>query len=343
MIIIQLAGGLGNQMFQYALYLQLKSLGKEVKIDDVAGFVQDAQRDPALMAFGIDYERPTAEELREMLDSSMMPWSRVRRKLFGRKKRSYFEADKSYHPEIMEWDDIYLEGYWQTEKYFDGVSETVRAAYNMDRLLQYVRQQERESGKSIEPDAVMEFGRNLHQNKEKTHDAQSESQQWTVDEWLTKITTTESVSVHIRRGDYLLPENQKLFGGICTEAYYRSAMMQIKKEHPNCTFYLFTNDKEWAGEWIATGLNADKETNSAETVSTELRPEDIEIINLSRHSDYAEFVLMSRCRHHILANSSFSWWASYLNRNPEKTVFAPAKWLNGWECEDIYRADMRRI
>ncbi|MBD5448874.1 MAG: alpha-1,2-fucosyltransferase [Lachnospiraceae bacterium] len=379
MIIIQLAGGLGNQMFQYALYLQLKSLGKEVKIDDVAGFAQDAQRDPALMPFGIDYERPTAEELREMLDSSMMPWSRVRRKLFGRKKRSYFEADKRYHPEVMEWDDIYLEGYWQTEKYFEGVSEAVKAAYDTDWLLQYVRQQERASARSIEQNARAETGRsiehnagaesgrsimqntgtesgqsieqnvdlkscgNLYSNTEKTHDAQAELPQRTVDEWLTKITSTESVSVHIRRGDYLLPENQRLFGGICTEAYYRNAMMQVKKEHPNCTFYLFTNDKEWAGEWIATGLNADKKTNSAATVSTELRTEDIEIINLSRHSDYAEFVLMSRCRHHILANSSFSWWASYLNRNPEKTVFAPAKWLNGWDCEDIYRADMRRI
>ncbi len=59
--------------------------------------------------------------------------------------------------------------------------------------------------------------------------------------------------------------------------------------------------------------------------------------------DYAEFLLMSRCRHNILANSSFSWWASYLNKNPHKTVLAPDRWLNGWDCEDFYRADMQKV
>ena len=99
MVIIQLAGGLGNQMFQYALYLQLKELGREVKIDDVSGFAEDPQRLPALAPFGITYERPSEEELIKMLDSSMQPWSRVRRKLFGRLKKSYFEGSKL--PEVL--------------------------------------------------------------------------------------------------------------------------------------------------------------------------------------------------------------------------------------------------
>ena len=67
MVIIQLAGGLGNQMFQYALYLQLKDLGREVKIDDVSGFAEDAQRIPALAPFGITYERASREELQRCL------------------------------------------------------------------------------------------------------------------------------------------------------------------------------------------------------------------------------------------------------------------------------------
>ena len=73
---------------------------------------------------------------------------------------------------------------------------------------------------------------------------------------------------------------------------------------------------------------------------------DIERVRISgkrRDADYAEFVLMSRCKHHILANSSFGWWASYLNPNPEKTVFAPARWLNGADCRDCYRRDMETI
>lgn len=328
MVIIQLAGGLGNQMFQYALYLQLKSLGKTVKIDDVAGFAQDAQRDPALKYFGIEYERATAEELRQMLDSSMLPWARVRRKLFGRKKKSYFEADKRFHPEIMEWDDIYLEGYWQTEKYFAGVSQEVRAAYDTDRLLQFADAAMRDNG------------------------------EWcTAAKWLAQINDTESVSVHIRRGDYLLPENQELFGGICTEAYYLRAMEQMKREHPECIFYIFTNDKQWIREQITEAETADqaeasdeaKAKNRIETVDRSVITDQIKIVEIpetagtAEQRDYAEFALMSKCRHHILANSSYSWWASYLCRNPHKTVLAPERWLNGWDCTDIYREDMQRV
>ena len=115
MVIIQLAGGLGNQMFQYALYLQLKDLGREVKIDDVSGFAEDPQRMPALAPFGVSYDRPSGEEMIRMLDSSMLFWHRVRRKLFGRHKKSYFEQGKLFIPDVLTWDDIYLEGYWQTE------------------------------------------------------------------------------------------------------------------------------------------------------------------------------------------------------------------------------------
>ena len=320
MIIIQLAGGLGNQMFQYALYLQLKSLGREVKVDDVSGFVQDAKRDPMLAVFGITYERSSVKELERMLDSSPLPWNRVRRKLFGRKKKAYFEEDKRYHPEIMTWDDIYLEGYWQTEKYFEAVADQVRRVYDTDRVLRYIR----ENDPAVGRDDSVTGNRKTHKGKK------------SVEDWLAQITSTESVSVHVRRGDYLLPENQALFGGICTEAYYGEAMKQMKREHPNCRFYLFTNDKEW----IRQQLDIQKEAD----IRAEVVPiGDMEIVDLEEQSDYAEFVLMSKCRHNILANSSFSWWASYLNTNRDKTVLAPAGWLNGWDCEDFYRKDMHKV
>lgn len=305
MIIIQLAGGLGNQMFQYALYLQLKSLGKEVKIDDASGFAEDEKRVPALGPFGVSYERPTRKELIQMLDSSLLPWSRVRRKLFGRKKKSYFEEDKRYHPEIMTWDDIYLEGYWQTEKYFEAIAHEVRHVYDTDRLL---------------------------------HDIKDSR----LEDWLRIIDSTQSVSVHVRRGDYLLPENQALFGGICTDTYYKEAIGRMMREQPDCRFYLFTNDKQWAKEQIAGYKKTMSCEPDAKAANAELY-NNIEVIDLGERNDYAEFVLMSRCKHNILANSSFSWWASYLNRNADKIVLAPDRWLNGWDCEDIYRKDMRRV
>lgn len=311
MVIVQLAGGLGNQMFQYALYLQLKSLGKLVKMDDRTGFAQDTKRKPALGPFGIFIDQATAGELERMLDSSPLLWNKVRRKIRGRKKKSYFEADKRYHPEVLGWDDIYLEGYWQTEKYFSGVTAQVKKIYDIDGLLSYLL----DEGQS-------ECGANkMRQGPDR---GAGIAERYMLEQWLEKINSCESVGIHIRRGDYLLPGNEELFGGICTEAYYKEAIGQMRRQYPGCRFYLFTNDKEWAGE------------------RTKQAP-DIEVVDGNGLSDHAEFALMGKCAHNILANSSFSWWASYLNKNPDKTVIAPERWLNGWDCRDIYRADMRTL
>ncbi len=292
MVIIQLAGGLGNQMFQYALYLQLQQLGRHVKIDEMTAFVQDEKREPALSVFGINYEKATVRELEQMLDSSPLLWHKIRRKLCGRKKKAYFEENKLFYPDVLKWDDIYLEGYWQTEKYFKGVESTVRQVYDMDRLLQHAI--------AVKDDAAGSY--------------------------LSRIDATESVSVHVRGGDYLLPQNTELFGGICTKDYYRKAMEQIREKHPDCTFFLFTNDKGFAKTQI-----------DAEFMR------DMTLIELPAGRDCEELAMMSRCRHNILSNSSFSWWASYLNQNPDKLVLAPDRWLNGWDCRDFYRDDMTVI
>lgn len=309
MVIIQLAGGLGNQMFQYALYLQLKSLGREVKIEDVSAFVQDAQREPALAPFGIHYDRPTKKELEKMLDSSMLPWHRVRRKLFGRHKKSYFEESKLFIPEVLTWDDIYLEGYWQSLRYFQDVEEQVRQAYNTDRLISHLQS--------------------------------ADLWRKSAEQYLDEINNTCSISVHVRGGDYLTPENQALFGGICTKAYYIEGMRLMREKYPGCRFFLFTNDRTWAMQQLAKDQG--KRAEAQESVDGLFS--DITWIDLPQagDNDYTEFVLMSRCKHHILANSSFSWWASYLNPNPEKFILAPERWLNNVDSHDFYRADMHKI
>lgn len=322
MVIVQLAGGLGNQMFQYALYLQLKSLGREVKIDDVSGFVEDAQREPALAPFGVTYERPTKKELRKMLDSSMMPWQRVRRKLFGRHKKSYFEETKFFIPEVFTRDDIYLEGYWQSEQYFQAVADQVRKAYDTDRLIRFLEEKGLWNGDSR---CEKENGGRREGGCSGADGAGGEMK--SAAQYLREIDNECSVCVHVRRGDYLTPENQTLFGGICTDAYYIEGIRQMRERYPQCRFYLFCNDKEWesGGIWKAEDI------------------EKVVLLGDQRDVDYAEFVLMARCKHHILANSSFGWWASYLNSNPEKTVLAPERWLNGPDCRDCYRGDMHRI
>ena len=280
MVIIQLAGGLGNQMFQYALYLQLKDLGREVKIDDVSGFEQDAQRMPALAPFGITYERPSGEELRKMLDSSMLPWHRVRRKLFGRHKKSYFEQGKLFIPEVLTWDDIYLEGYWQTEKYFQPVEKQVRDAYDTDRLSAYLEKAGLwSSGESGDAGKA---------GKEKKGRSENGGERKSAGQYLQEINNGCSVSLHVRRGDYLTPENQNLYGGICTDAYYIEGIRQMRERYPGCRFFLFTNDREWARRQF--GQDRDKE--DADITWVDLQG--------AGDNDYMEFLLMSRCKHHIL-------------------------------------------
>ncbi len=313
MIIIQMAGGLGNQMFQYALYKQFQSMGKTVKMDDEAGFKEDAKRSPSLASFGITYERASVEEIRKMTDSSPTLSAKVRRKLFGRQKKSYFEESKRFLPQIFTWDDIYLEGYWQSEKYFADVKEQIKQEYHIENIRQKMGEG---FGLSKEAEALLQ-----------------------------QIEQTKSVSIHVRRGDYLLPENQELFGNICTASYYRNAMTEIIKQEPDSVFYLFTNDKTGIRDWIAEVVAA--EAIGAESAETDnenrIKSERIIIVDLPEERDYEELLLMSRCKHNILANSSFSWWASYLNPNPEKQVLVPTQWLNGWDCQDIYRADMQKI
>ena len=294
MIIIQMAGGLANQMFQYALYKQLTGMRKTVKMDDEAGFREDAQRNPALAAFGIAYERASRQEIEEMTDSSMAFTARVRRKLFGRQRRAYFEENKCFQPKIFDWDDIYLEGYWQSEKYFRDVGNLLKKEFSLESV-----RRNRDNGYGLSEEA---------------------------ERYLNRIEQGESVSVHVRRGDYLLPQNQDLFGNICTDMYYENAVKKMMESRPDCTFYLFTNDNQWAAERLR-----------------ERKDFPIVLVELPGNRDYETLMLMSRCRHNILANSSFSWWASYLNDNPDKQVIAPAEWMNGWDCSDIYRADMIRI
>lgn len=293
MIIIQMAGGLGNQMFQYALYKQLSSMGKTVKMDDEAGFREDAQRNPALDAFGITYERASQSEIIPITDSSMAFTARVRRKLFGRHSHSYFEENKLFQPKIFDWDNVYLEGYWQSEKYFRDVAEVLKEDFGLE---------------SVRNNKLQGYGLSRR-----------------AEEYLEQIERTESVSIHVRGGDYLLPQNQELFGNICTKRYYEQAVKFMKERYPNCTCYLFTNDSKLTGNWLRECCG------------------DIVPVDLPEEKDYEALTLMSRCKHNILANSSFSWWASYLNDNPDKLVAAPAKWLNGWDCRDIYRADMTMI
>ena len=128
MVIIRLQGGLGNQLFQYALYLQLEAGGRIVRIDEESGFVSDTQRKPCLKsALGIDYEKASDREIKTLRDAFMDPASRIRRKLTGRKNKEWEEPDGIFHPEVLTMDDVYLNGYFQSEAYFTDIALFLRS------------------------------------------------------------------------------------------------------------------------------------------------------------------------------------------------------------------------
>ena len=277
-------------MFQYALYLRLKQLGRIVKIDDVNGFIGDPNnRRPALgEVFGINYEKASKKEIRDILDSHKDPISIAKRKLYGRKSKRYREKDGNFDEYVLEGDDMYLDGYWQTEKYFD--SPQVLSRLKEEFVLS--------EAKLVTNYATLSL--------------------------LREITDSNSVSVHVRRGDYLNPDAARTHGNICTEEYYSRAIDMARKEMPDCKFFFFSNDEEWLH----------KNVNGCDKVAVKVYED---------KPDITEMLLMSSCHHHIMANSSYSWWACWMNDDDSKKIYAPPKWVNTKKMDDIYTDKMIRI
>ncbi len=283
-IIIQLSGGLGNQMFQYALFLQLRKMGRTVLIDDKTGYQDQTERQVQLSVFPIHYPTPTRQELIKMTDSSMTLPSRVRRKITGRKTKAYQEKQFNFDSYVFQTEYAYLVGCWQSEKYFPNVKEELLEKFQLT------------------DDNINKENQDI---KEQIH-------------------ACCSVSMHIRRGDYLEEEHAGLYGGICTPEYYQRAIQYMNEHLDSPVYFIFSNDPSWAQE--------------------NFNGENMIIVGINNEEQgYLDLMLMSECKHNILANSSFSWWGAWLNKNPDKIVLVPQKWLNGRDCADIYTDRMLAI
>lgn len=267
MIIIHVMGGLGNQLYQYAMYEKQKSLGKIVKLDfydyiDATGADRE-WRNLELTKFpALSLEACTSEERTAFLDNSLAITARIRRKLTGRKSRKLKEASV-YMPEIFEMDDVYLDGYWGCEKYYE----------DMIPLLQK---------KLIFPES--KNGRN--------------------EQTMQQMQQENSVSIHIRRTDYLEVADGKRYMGICTEQYYAAAILYIREKVENPVFYIFSDDLSYVREHF--------------------RGDDMHTVDWNSGKDSMfDMQLMSCCSHNICANSTFSEWGARLNTNPEKIMIRP--------------------
>lgn len=312
MIVIQLSGGLGNQMFQYALYKKLKTLGRDVYIDDATAYPRDgswntagvSSRSPMLDLFGIRYDRAGADMVRGLTDAGMDLPSRIRRKLKGRKSLERKDEDLVFDPYFLTAETGYFTGCFQSMRYFEGIEEQLINEFGGERLEKYRDRMTKEAGADRVPAAI-----------------------------------------HLRFGDYLNDPGQ--YGNICTDEYYRAAVGRIwneviEKEKKKPLFFVFSNDHQMAGEWIER--NFGKTGASSAYSSADFRTEG----GGDEEHPLDDLLAMAGCRHHIIANSSYSWWASFLGRQEGQIVAAPSLWLHksdgsGIRRTDIFRDEMIRI
>ncbi len=133
---------------------------------------------------------------------------------------------------------------------------------------------------------------------------------------ISRIKNTTSVSIHVRRGDYLTPLWYKDLGSICNVEYYQRALAEIGKRIKDPCYFVFSDDIDYVHE----NLNI---------------PNAI-YVNFNHSNDsWQDMYLMSLCKHHIIANSSFSWWSAWLNKHEDKIVIAPKKWWASQDNDDV--------
>ena len=268
MIITKIFGGLGNQMFQYALGRRLAYKNDvELKLDISAFGDWYHLHSYGLNNFCIDEKIATREEISRIKNlfqgifDVFLPYY----------KRKYVrERDYTFDPNILKINDnAYLDGYWGSEKYFLEIDPTIRKDFTLKQ----------------ESDLV-----NLN--------------------IADKILDTNSISIHFRRGDYVTDPKTNAIHGTCSLDYYYKAIEDIGKYVSDPHFFIFSNDPAWVKENFSIPY-----------------PMDLITVN-GPEKNYEDLHLMSLCKHHIIANSTFSWWGAWLGTNKEKRVYTPKRWYN---------------
>ena len=175
----------------------------------------------------------------------------------------WFKESGMYHPEIFDFEDMYISGYFACEKYYSDI------LYDLREKIQF-------------PVSSNPLNREMAQAMKEGN----------------------SVSVHIRRGDYLDSENAAMFGNICTDRYYETAINLVRELSPGAHFYLFSDDTAY--------------------VSQKYQGPEYTVVDINHGKDsFYDIWLMSQCRHNICANSTFSFWGARLNGNEDKIMIRP--------------------
>lgn len=275
MIITRLYGGLGNQMFQYALGRQLAlSRGTDFYIDTSA-FERYKLHKYNLDKFCILENIAKKKFIPRDINRNfyIRNYNLLFNKIF-RKVLIIEEKEMGYSPNILQSLDsnVYLMGYWQSELYFNNIRNILLDEFTLKKDL-------REQSMKI----------------------------------FEKISVSNSVSLHVRRGDYVSNSNTMKTHGVCSLNYYNQAIQLLKDKYMDLTYFIFSDDKTWVKENLKiTGKTYYVDHNDAE-------------------HNYEDLFLMSSCKHNVIANSSFSWWGAWLNKNQNKIIIAPKMWFNNPE------------
>lgn len=276
MIIVRLIGGLGNQMFQYAAGKYLAQLHKTDLLVDTSFLERDpkgayTKRELELSVFNLELNIASKEDIKRFNIEHSNKYSRALQRHLPILFTNLYAAETgiSYQKEFLNYPE---------NTYLDGFWQSERYFKDIEALL------------------VKEFT-----PKDKLN-VENES-------WLYKINFCESVSMHIRRGDYVNKKNAQDHHGNLSLDYYRNALNFIKQKASDIQIFVFSDDLEWC--------------------RTNLKLNDsIHFVDANQHRNFhLDLFLMSHCKHNIIANSSFSWWAAWLNQNVKKTVIAPANWF----------------
>ena len=275
MIVVKLMGGLGNQLFQYATgrALALK-YQTELKLD--LSFLNSdpknvyTKRELELHVFNVSANIATDKEVDAFSKRTLI--QKIVRKISPNSPSKYFVANQKG----FEYDEAFEE--YPNNSYLNGY-------WQSERYFATVR------------DVLL---KDLIIKKEMSEQCK-----------LTKslILNSNSVSLHIRRGDYVSNKNATASHGILSLEYYNKAMTHLNGLHQDLKVFIFSDDMNWVKENL-------KLTNECVYVD----------FNTGENSVF-DMYLMSQCKHNIIANSSFSWWGAWLNQNPHKTVIAPEKWF----------------
>lgn len=263
MVIIKVMGGLGNQIYQYALYEQYLRRGADVYLD-LSWYEEKNERPMELDLFpNIEYRICTHEQKQNVLNKRRGILDIIRGKKYG-----LVNQPLEYSESIYNLDDVYLNGYWGESQYWMPVIDILRK-----RL-------------------AFPFP-----NDEKNQ------------ETLAMICSKNSVSLHIRRGDYLEDHLRDVFGGICTKDYYSSALQYVEKIMGEMHLFVFSDDSTYAKEHY--------------------RGKNVTVVDWnSNEKSIFDMMLMSNCKANICANSTFSKWAAALNENNNALRIIPLKHNN---------------